>query len=272
MSNKSRMIARATIIGLMLGVAPVASAIGQATSQPAAQGTNPQQLIHQAANGQSVGQPASMVSVQPPLAAVPAPALALAPVEDPASIISAAAAGELEAARIRMEAEAKEARAFEEKAAALKPGDYLWNPERSPSGEVEMVVSIEDQKAYVFRANKLIAVTTVSTGKRGHRTPTGSFTILQKNRRHFSNLYNNAPMPNMQRLTWGGIALHAGALPGYPASHGCVRLPLEFSKVLFGVTKMGGRVHIVAGTPASAADALAFATGRGRNIQVASAQ
>jgi hypothetical protein len=78
------------------------------------------------------------------------------------------------------------------------------------------VVSIEEQKAYVFRAGKLIGVTTVSTGKRGHSTPTGSFTILQKNRRHFSNLYNNAPMPNMQRLTWGGIALHAGALPGLP--------------------------------------------------------
>ena len=257
MSNKSRMIARATIIGLMLGVAPVASAVGQETVLPAV-------------NGQSAGQSASMVSVQPPLAA--APATATVPLEDPASIISAAAAGELEAARVRMEADAKEARAFEEKAAALKPGDYLWNPDRSPSGEVEMVVSIEEQKAYVFRAGKLIAVTTVSTGKRGHRTPTGSFTILQKNRRHFSNLYNNAPMPNMQRLTWGGIALHAGALPGYPASHGCVRLPLEFSRMLFGVTKMGGRVHIVAGTPASASDALALATGRGRNIQVASAR
>ena len=245
MSHKSRMIARATIIGLMLGVAPVASAIGQETVLPAA-------------NGQSAGQSASMVSVQPPLAAAPAPA----PVEDPASIISAAAAGELEAARVRMEADAKEARAFEEKAAALKPGDYLWNPDRSPSGEVEMVVSIEEQKAYVFRAGKLIAVTTVSTGKRGHRTPTGSFTILQKNRRHFSNLYNNAPMPNMQRLTWGGIALHAGALPGYPASHGCVRLPMEFSRLLFGVTSLGGNVHIIRDTPPSAAGALTFATGR----------
>jgi len=273
MSNKSRMIARATIIGLMLGVAPVASALGQQTNngQPqAAQGVAPQQLIHQAANGQSVGQPASMVAapVQPPLAASavdPAPA-------EPTSIISAAAADQIDAARVRMEEEAKEARALEEKAAALKAGDYFWQPERAPSGEVEMVVSIEEQKAYVFRAGKLIGVTTVSTGKRGHRTPTGSFTILQKNRRHFSNLYNNAPMPNMQRLTWGGIALHAGALPGYPASHGCVRLPMEFSKALFGVTRLGGRVHIVAGTPGSAADALAFATGRGGSVQMASAR
>ena len=236
MSNKSRTIARASILALMLGVAPAASAVGQEVNPPAVE----------------IG------------AAVPSPA------EDPASVIGAAAASEMEAARIRIEAEAKEAREYEEKAAALKPGAFLWNPERAPSGDVEVVVSIADQKAYVFRADKLIAVTTVSTGKRGHRTPTGSFTILQKNRRHFSNLYNNAPMPNMQRLTWGGIALHAGALPGYPASHGCVRLPMEFSRKLFGVTSMGGRVHIVAGTPERAADALAFATGRGRNIQVAS--
>jgi lipoprotein-anchoring transpeptidase ErfK/SrfK len=236
MSNKSRMIARATIIGLMLSAAPMASAVGQ----PASTIETP------------VAEPASA--------------------QEQASIIIAAAADEARAEQGRMEAEAKEARELEEKAAALKPGAFLWNPDRSPEGEVELVVSIEEQKAYVFRADKLIGVTTVSTGKRGHRTPTGSFTILQKNRRHFSNLYNNAPMPNMQRLTWGGIALHAGALPGYPASHGCVRLPMEFSKILFGVTKMGGRVHIVAGTPKSAADALAFATGRGGTIQMASAR
>jgi len=133
------------------------------------------------------------------------------------------------------------------------------------------VVSLAEQKAYVYRAGKLIGVTTVSTGKRGHRTPTGSFTILQKRRKHFSNLYNNAPMPNMQRLTWTGIALHAGALPGYPASHGCVRLPMEFSKLLFAVTELGGRVHIVADAPPSAAEALAFATQR-HDLQMASAR
>ena len=149
----------------------------------------------------------------------------------------------------------------------------MWKPERSTRGQVEIVVSLEQQKAYVYRADTLIAVTTVSTGKRGHRTPTGSFTILQKNRRHFSNLYNNAPMPNMQRLTWVGIALHAGALPGYPASHGCVRLPLEFSRLLFGVTSMGGRVHIVAGSPGSAEGALAYARDGARaGTQMASAR
>jgi lipoprotein-anchoring transpeptidase ErfK/SrfK len=174
--------------------------------------------------------------------------------------------------RARIEAEEKEAAEIEAEAAALKPGKFMWKADRSKSGDVEIVVSISEQKAYVYRGDKLIAVSTVSTGKKGHRTPTGSFTILQKNRRHFSNLYNNAPMPNMQRLTWGGIALHAGQLPGYPASHGCVRLPMEFSKLLFGITKLGGRVHIVADAPPSAAGALAFATGGARGVQMASAR
>jgi len=185
---------------------------------------------------------------------------------------SAAVAQELHAAAERHQAAVREAAELEARAEALTPGEFLWMPERQQSGEVVVVVSIAAQKAYVYRASKLIGVTTVSTGMRGHRTPTGSFTILQKNRRHFSNLYNNAPMPNMQRLTWGGIALHAGALPGYPASHGCIRLPMEFSRLLFGTTSMGGSVHIVADTPPSAADALAFATGGARNTQMASAR
>ena len=138
------------------------------------------------------------------------------------------------------QAEVRAANALEAEAEDLRPGQFVWRPERAERGPVEVVVSIERQMAYVYRAGTLIGVSTVSTGRRGHSTPTGSFTILQKNRRHFSNLYNNAPMPNMQRLTWGGIALHAGALPGYPASHGCVRLPMEFSRLLFGVTSLGG--------------------------------
>jgi hypothetical protein len=78
----------------------------------------------------------------------------------------------------------------------------------------------------------------------GHDTPTGVFKILQKDKHHHSSTYNNAPMPNMNRLTWSGVALHAGQLPGYPASHGCVRLPLEFSDRLFGITKVGMTVVI----------------------------
>ena len=82
-------------------------------------------------------------------------------------------------------------------------------------------------------------VCTISSGKAGKETPTGTFEILQKKQMHHSNLYNNAPMPFMQRLTWDGIALHAGKLPGYPASHGCIRLPAAFAKLLFAETRKG---------------------------------
>ena len=137
---------------------------------------------------------------------------------------------------------------------ALDPGHYVWQPERSPTGRVEIVVSIPQQVAYVYRGGILIGLTTVSTGRPGHRTPTGRFPILEKHREHYSNLYNSAPMPFMQRLTMGGIALHAGQIPGRPASHGCVRLPLDFARILFGVTERGTTVHILdrAPTPASA--------------------
>ena len=126
----------------------------------------------------------------------------------------------------------------------LKPGDYTWHPEKSPSGPVAIIVSLPEQRVYVYRNGIEIAVSTCSTGKPGHSTPTGVFTILQKDKHHHSSTYNNAPMPNMNRLTWSGIALHAGNLPGYPASHGCVRLPLDFSAKLFGITQIGTPVII----------------------------
>jgi hypothetical protein len=147
-------------------------------------------------------------------------------------------------------------------AVSLSPGEFVWQPERAPAGEVEIVVSIPLQRAYVYRGGTLIGVSTVSTGKPGHRTPTGKFDILQKRARHFSNLYNNAPMPFMQRLTWGGIALHAGQIPGHPASHGCVRLPLEFARNLFAVTRVGASVHIIPQSPAPE-EALAMVRGNG---------
>lgn len=153
-------------------------------------------------------------------------------------------------------AEARERAALDVEIDALRPGSYLWRPERKRSGPVEIVVSIERQMAFVYRAGALIGATTVSTGRRGHPTPTGSFMILQKARRYFSNIYRGAPMPNMQRLTWDGIALHAGTIPGYPASHGCVRLPMEFSRLLFGATSISGTVHIVGDAPRSATAAL----------------
>lgn len=228
-------IFRGAMVVLMLGVAPMASAVGQEMQ------TAPQTLIQRVADGQAVGRPASMAAAT----------VAAAELTVDAGVSEARA---IAAARAEMAA-------IEAEAAALDPGEFLWRPERAATGPVEIVVSLAEQRAYVYRANTLIGVTTVSTGRRGNRTPTGSFTILQKNRRHFSNLYNNAPMPNMQRLTWDGIALHAGALPGYAASHGCVRLPTAFSRILFGVTSLGGRVHIVAHAPPSAHEALRFAAG-----------
>ena len=123
--------------------------------------------------------------------------------------------------------------------ADLKPGEYAWHPEASPRGPIVLVVSLTEQRAYVYRNGVLIGVSTISSGKKGHETPTGVFTILQKHEDHYSNLYENAPMPYMQRLTWSGVALHAGKLPGYPASHGCVRMPYEFARLVFAETKTG---------------------------------
>ena len=126
----------------------------------------------------------------------------------------------------------------------LQQGEFIWLGDAARSGPLLLVVSLDEQRAYVYRNGVLTGVTTVSTGKKGHETPTGVFTILQKNKDHHSNLYNNAPMPFMQRLTWGGIALHAGGLPGYPASHGCIRLPSEFARRLFEITVTGMTVVV----------------------------
>lgn len=132
-------------------------------------------------------------------------------------------------------------------AKSLKPGEFTWHPERSPKGRIAIVVSIPDQRVHVYRNGIRIGVSTCSTGKQGHATPTGVFMILEKDKNHHSSTYNNAPMPNMNRLTWSGIALHAGNLPGYPASHGCIRLPKKFSDLLFEVTEVGTPV-ILAGS------------------------
>jgi len=126
----------------------------------------------------------------------------------------------------------------------FKPGDYVWHPEVSPAGPVVVLVSLPDQVMYVYRNGVRIGRSTVSTGTAGHRTPTGVFTVLQKKVDHESSIYKGAKMPNMQRLTWTGIAMHAGQLPGYPASHGCVRLPEDFAAKLYTVTKLGTTVII----------------------------
>ena len=125
----------------------------------------------------------------------------------------------------------------------LKAGQYVWR-DQGGSGPVKMVVSLGDQMGYLYRGDELVAVTTVSTGKEGHPTPLGIFPVLGKKQMHYSKKYDNAPMPYMQRLDNYGIALHAGHVPNYPASHGCIRLPKEFAKKLYGVTKVGTTVLI----------------------------
>ena len=134
--------------------------------------------------------------------------------------------------------------AFALAAAAAPPPAFTWTPEVAPDGPVLIVIGLQEQRAVVYRNGVRIGSSPVSTGKAGHETPTGVFNILEKRREHYSNLYDNAPMPFMQRLTWDGIALHAGHLPGYPASHGCVRLPYDFSEALFGITERGMTVVV----------------------------
>ncbi|MCE9518836.1 MAG: L,D-transpeptidase family protein, partial [Verrucomicrobia bacterium] len=126
----------------------------------------------------------------------------------------------------------------------LKPGEYWWNPALSPNGPVVALVSIPLQTIHVYRNGILIGRSTVSTGAAGHSTPSGVFTILEKEKTYYSKKYNNAPMPNMHRLTWSGICMHSGNLPGYPASHGCVRMPYDFSQLLYNATAKGGTVVI----------------------------
>ena len=129
----------------------------------------------------------------------------------------------------------------------LKPGEWVWKPEIATTGPVLVYVDLGRQRATVYRNGIRIGVSTISSGKDGHETPTGVFTILEKNVVHHSKTYDDAAMPFQQRLTWKGIAMHAGNLPGFPASHGCVRLPMEFAKRLFTVTPMGGTVVIAGG-------------------------
>jgi len=128
--------------------------------------------------------------------------------------------------------------------AALELGHFVWLPEAAPSGPIVVVVSLDEQIAYAFRNGLRIGYAKVSTGKKGHETPTGVFTTLQKDKDHHSSIYNNAAMPYTQRLTWGGVALHAGGIPAYPSSHGCVHLPSEFARLLFDASPMGMTVVV----------------------------
>jgi hypothetical protein len=146
--------------------------------------------------------------------------------------------------------------------ATLKAGQFAWLDESALQGDgpVTVMVNLRAQRAYVYRNGQRIGVSTVSTGRKGNDTPVGVFPIMGKAKVHYSNRYNNAPMPYMQRLTQWGHALHAGQVRPYPASHGCVRLPAAFAKQLFSLTRTGDLVIISRDeTPKSLAIALAVA-------------
>lgn len=141
---------------------------------------------------------------------------------------------------------------------SLKQPEPVPPPPPTPREALEegilIVVSLASQQAFVFKDGQVWDSTQVSTGKPGHDTPEGVFTILQKKVRHRSTLYDDAPMPFMQRLTWDGVALHAGRTPGYPASHGCVRLPNEFAEKLYEITNFSSTVVIVTGEQVDTSD------------------
>jgi hypothetical protein len=117
-------------------------------------------------------------------------------------------------------------------------------PQETPKGPLQIIISIADQRVSLYDNGALVARSSVSTGVRHHPTPLGVFSVIEKERWHRSNIYSGAPMPYMQRITWSGIALHAGASPGYPASHGCIRLTNDFAIRLWHLTKRGTRVII----------------------------
>jgi len=125
----------------------------------------------------------------------------------------------------------------------LRPGHYVWR-DVPAAGPERVVISLSDQVAYFYRGDTLVAAAAISTGIEGRDTPTGIFSVLDKRPFYRSKKYDNAPMPWMQRIDQYGIALHGGYNPGYPASHGCIRLPVAFAKKLYSVTDLGTPVYI----------------------------
>lgn len=117
-------------------------------------------------------------------------------------------------------------------------------PDPANGEPMTLIVSLNNQRVDIYRGTTFVTSSKVSTGMRGYSTKAGVFSILEKKRYHHSNLYSGAPMPWMQRLTWSGTALHAGVVPGYPASHGCIRLPFSFAPKLFGITTVGEHVVV----------------------------
>ncbi len=129
-------------------------------------------------------------------------------------------------------------------ALALSPGDFRWTANVPAEGEARVVIDLVGQLMYVYRAEQLVGVSTISSGKKGRETQLGFWSVMNKKVKGYSRKYDNAPMPFMQMYDPKGLAFHAGALPGFPASHGCVRLPYKFAQRLFAMTKIGTKVVI----------------------------
>jgi hypothetical protein len=125
-----------------------------------------------------------------------------------------------------------------------KPGQYLWRNVPEDAGPERVVISLSGQQTYFYRGDTLVAVAATSTGIEGRNTPTGIFSVLDKRPFYRSKKYDNAPMPWMQRIDQYGVALHGGYNPGFPASHGCIRLPVAFARKLYAVTGIGTPVYI----------------------------
>jgi len=130
------------------------------------------------------------------------------------------------------------------KKVGLKPGEYVWAAATPNEGDTRIVVDLLTQMTYVYRGDKLVGASTMSSAKTGHITPYGYWSILEKRPFYRSKKYDNAPMPWMQRIDDYGIAFHGGVNPGFPASHGCMRLPMKFAEKLYGVTRVGTKVVI----------------------------
>jgi lipoprotein-anchoring transpeptidase ErfK/SrfK len=167
--------------------------------------------------------------------------LATTVVSTPASALETYAA-QMEASDAASQARIDMLEAFGPK--RLRPGQYLWRDVPESAGPERVVVSLSDQLAYLYRGDTLMAVAAISTGRDDKPSPTGIFSVLEKKPFYRSKKYDNAPMPWMERIDQYGIALHGGYNPGYPASHGCIRLPLAFAKKLYTVTDVGTPVYI----------------------------
>jgi lipoprotein-anchoring transpeptidase ErfK/SrfK len=126
----------------------------------------------------------------------------------------------------------------------LKPGEYVWASSIPTEGDTRIVIDRLIQMAYVYRGDRLVGAASVSTARQGRITPLGFWSVLEKRPFYRSKKYDNAPMPFMQRIDSYGIAFHGGANPGYPASHGCIRMPMKFAEKLYGLTKVGSKVVI----------------------------